>query len=398
MGMKRFKMNILFVTHEKNLNGASKSMINIIDQLKDKHTFIVVSKTSDGAVQDELRKRNIRIIATAYYIWERPEPKRFLDIQWLKFKITWILFGEIVNSYSANKVKQELKGIKIDLIHVNTGVINLGVKLKKILKAPLIWHLREFGKEDFGLVPLISENKFYKKINQADGVITISDAIYNKFSPRLYHPIVKRIYNGVGFENLNLEKTYHLDKNEKLILLMAGKISQAKGQRFGILAVQKMIDIGYKNIELWVAGRGDLDDIGIDSYSIKSVRMLGQVNNLPEIRKHIDLELVCSRCEAFGRVTVEAMLGGIPVIGTNTGGTPELIIDGFNGSLVEYGNINQLAEEIIKYYENRHLLKEYGGNAREFAKANFMIENCAAEINNFYNELSSTIGWKQRTV
>lgn len=380
-------MNILFVTHEKNLNGASKSMLNLIDQMKDKHTFIVVTKSLDGAVQNELRKRNIQIIATPYYIWERPARKKKFDLQWLKFKITWSLFGEAVNRYSAKRVKKALQDKKIDIIHVNTGVINLGTQLKKKLRVPLVWHLREFGQEDFNMMPLVSQEKFYKEINQADGVIAISDAIYNKFAPHLELPIVKRIYNGVSEENLNPEKTYHVGNDEKVVLLIAGKVSTAKGQRFSVLAVQKLIEQGYSNIELWIAGRGNLEDIGINPLGIKAVRMLGQVNNLPEIRKQVDLELVCSRCEAFGRVTVEAMMGGIPVIGSNTGATPELIKDGYNGSLVEYGNIDQLVSEIKKFYKDRRLLKEYGDNAFQFAKSNFMIKRCADQVNDFYREI-----------
>lgn len=383
-------MNVLFVTHEEKLNGASKSMLDLIDQMRNDHTFIVVSKYSDGAVQAELKNRNIKMIVTPYFIWERPAPRKAVDIQWLKFKITWLLFGNLVNVYSARRIKKALNGTKVDIIHVNTGVINLGVQLKKALGVPLMWHLREFGKEDFGMIPLVSERTFYNGLNSADGIIAISDAIFNKFAPHLDIPIVKRIYNGVGIKNINYKKIYHLSEKEKLIILIAGKISSAKGQQYGIQAIQRLVNSGYDNLELWIAGRGNLEDVGIDSSRIKAVRMLGQIDNLPEIRKYVDLELVCSKCEAFGRVTVEAMLGGIPVIGSNSGGTPELIIDGFNGILVEHGDTNQLAEKIRLFYENRDLLKEYGENAREFAVEHFMIERCAQEVNDFYKEVLNT--------
>jgi len=44
--------------------------------------------------------------------------------------------------------------------------------------------------------------------------------------------------------------------------------------------------------------------------------------------------LVCSRSEAFGRVTVEGMLCGKPIIGARSGATPELVKEGFNGLLI----------------------------------------------------------------
>ena len=51
-----------------------------------------------------------------------------------------------------------------------------------------------------------------------------------------------------------------------------------------------------------------------------------------------DVILVCSQWEAFGRITVEAMLTGKAVIASANGGTTELIKDGENGLLYTYGN------------------------------------------------------------
>ena len=55
---------------------------------------------------------------------------------------------------------------------------------------------------------------------------------------------------------------------------------------------------------------------------------------------------MCSRAEAFGRVTVEAMKLGLPVIGAARGATPELVRDGWNGLLYAHGDANELAGKI----------------------------------------------------
>ncbi len=57
----------------------------------------------------------------------------------------------------------------------------------------------------------------------------------------------------------------------------------------------------------------------------EEVTFLPYVNNLTELRENSDFALVCSRMEALGRVAIEAMLAGLPVIGADTGGTKELI-------------------------------------------------------------------------
>ena len=64
-----------------------------------------------------------------------------------------------------------------------------------------------------------------------------------------------------------------------------------------------------------VVDEKQIDELGLNN----NINMLGQVRNLPEIRKNNDIELVCSKSEAFGRVTIEAMMSMMPVIGANTG-------------------------------------------------------------------------------
>ena len=83
--------------------------------------------------------------------------------------------------------------------------------------------------------------------------------------------------------------------------------------------------------------------------------------------------LMCSRSEAFGRVTVEAMKFGLPVIGANSGGTRELIRDGWNGLLYPPGDPAALAERIDRLYGDQALRARLGGNGRAWAQRTFSI-------------------------
>ena len=105
-----------------------------------------------------------------------------------------------------------------------------------------------------------------------------------------------------------------------------------------------------------------------------------------EIRKNMDLELVCSRCEAFGRVTIEAMMSMIPVIGANTGGTKELIKQGYNGLLYEKGDFEDLANKIEELYKDRSKIREMGKNAYDYSKG-FTSERNAINIYNIYEKI-----------
>jgi hypothetical protein len=97
-----------------------------------------------------------------------------------------------------------------------------------------------------------------------------------------------------------------------------------------------------------------------------------------------DAVLVCSRMEAFGRVTVEAMLLNKPVIGTNTGGTMELIEEGRTGLTYEPGNAHQLANQIEKLIQDPVLRRTLAENGNKFANENFSKEKFSGA---YYQEL-----------
>ena len=70
---------------------------------------------------------------------------------------------------------------------------------------------------------------------------------------------------------------------------------------------------------------------------------LGKQDNLEELYSISDLMLLLSEKESFGLVALEAMACGVPVIGTNVGGIPEVITDGETGYICELGDIDSIA-------------------------------------------------------
>jgi len=84
-----------------------------------------------------------------------------------------------------------------------------------------------------------------------------------------------------------------------------------------------------------------------------------------------DLVVVCSRDEAFGRVTVEAMKAGKPVIGARSGGTAELIREGENGLLYTPGEVAELAGAIRRVAHDRILAGRLAECGRGWASETF---------------------------
>jgi glycosyltransferase involved in cell wall biosynthesis len=93
-----------------------------------------------------------------------------------------------------------------------------------------------------------------------------------------------------------------------------------------------------------------------------------------------DIVLVCSRSEAFGRVTIEGMFSGRPVIGARSAATAELIKDGVNGLLYDPGNPGDLAEKIKRLQECPGLGERLGHEARAWVRRYFTIDRYADEL------------------
>ena len=103
--------------------------------------------------------------------------------------------------------------------------------------------------------------------------------------------------------------------------------------------------------------------------------------------KILDLFVLPSLKEPLGRVTAEAMYAGLPVVGTNTGGTPEIVEHGRTGRLVPPGRPELLAREILFYLKNDRIRKEHGDLARRRAAELFDITTYARRIEELYMEM-----------
>lgn len=378
-------MNILFISHENALNGASLSLLGIIDELKQNNTIYVLTNYREGIFIDELKKRNVNIIYSRYRWWMAYKPKN--KFKWIIKRILCLILCQ-VNYVSALKLKNKIKKESIQIIHTNTSVINIGAILSKLCKIPHVFHIREYPQEGLNLHCVYSKKYTLNYIkNNSDYIITVSKALYSVYKNKLDEEKMTVIYNGINEKNIQ-KKDFSQDK-KNINILISGAINEGKGQKYAVLALNEIVKRGHNNVDLSIAGSGDIKPIKdlIDKLNLnENIKILGRVNNLVEVRKDIDLELVCSKFEAFGRVTVEAMMGMIPVIGANTGGTKELIIDGYNGLLYEQGNYVDLADKIEWFINDRNKLRELGENAYSFAK-DFTSSRNASNIYKIYNQL-----------
>jgi glycosyltransferase involved in cell wall biosynthesis len=100
-----------------------------------------------------------------------------------------------------------------------------------------------------------------------------------------------------------------------------------------------------------------------------------------------DLLLLCSDHEPFGRVIIEAMSQGTPVVATRGGGVPEIIQDGVSGLMYEIGNVEELQDRIRDILDNETLRLALRRNGPERVKEKFSIAHTSQKIELIYDQL-----------
>lgn len=156
--------------------------------------------------------------------------------------------------------------------------------------------------------------------------------------------------------------------NKPLRFLYLGGIFDHKGFNLLINTFSKLEEANNK-YELWVGGRGEYkENTGIN------IKYLGFINS-EDIYPKIDVVIVPSLWnEAFGRIIIEANSYGLPVIGSNRGGIPELILQGKTGFIFNPNKEDELLKYIKMFINNPDLVLKLSPNCIKYSE-NFKIDN-----------------------
>ncbi len=142
---------------------------------------------------------------------------------------------------------------------------------------------------------------------------------------------------------------------------------------------------------LWIAGDGperpalaaQVERLALT----KTVRFLGWRNDLPQLMAAADAFVLASRNEGMGRVFVEAMAAGLPVIGTDVGGVREVIEDGVTGLLAPPGNPAALCAAVTRLAGDSELRRRLGEQARNRVFPKYDAGTMVRSLLSLYREL-----------
>lgn len=373
------KKHILFVTSNAGLYGANTSMLNLMDKLNSDgfRTSVIVS--AYGPLLQELNKKNYtyKVIPFFgnYHKIGKPLSKKEK------------LYNIVYNFALARQNKNLVDNWNIDVIHSNSSVSDFGPVLAKLTHRPHVWHIREMMEDDYNIqyaYPYL--NKILR--NQSRKVICITEAVKEKNYGKKKKN-VEVIYNGFDIDNYLIDKEEILN-GDSCNFLICGAIQEGKGQIYAVKMINILVQKGITDIHLYVVGSGDanyanelkkyVQDNSIEDY----VTFIAFTKNIQEIRKNIDIALVCSKNEALGRVTIESMLGDILVIGAASGGTAEIVQDGKTGYLYRPEDEKDLAEKVIFALSHKEEAKAIVRQAKVYAKENFDSVKQTRKIEKIY--------------
>jgi glycosyltransferase involved in cell wall biosynthesis len=286
----------------------------------------------------------------------------------------------------------EVGKCQCDVVYSNTITVGHGAIAAKLLGKPHIWHLHEFGKEDHGFGFYFGERFSCKTIGALSSLcIVVSKALATKHQQFIKPSKVRVVYPSM---HLRLEQLPSADGAEvpmakrpgQFRCIIVGGVVVGKRQEDAIQAFALLEKENF-HAELAIVGgsenlqyRSDLDRIVREHHLENKVIFMGEVRDARPLIQAAGVLLVCSRSEGFGRVTIEAMLAGKPVIGASAGATPELVQEGFNGLVYEVENPSALAEKIRYLYQHPDIASRLGENGKQWAQSFFTKERYSREI------------------
>lgn len=232
-------------------------------------------------------------------------------------------------------------------------------------------------------------------IEKSDAVTAVSNSLIsqtydlirpNKMIEPVYNFVDERIYNRV--ESGHLRDEFEIKPDEKVIVHVSN-----------FRAVKRVPDVvrTFKRISERIPAKllliGDGPEMAvicelIDELQLRDkVLLLGKQDRLEELYSISDLMLLLSEKESFGLVALEAMACGVPCIGTNIGGIPEVIADGVNGYLCPLGDIDDISKKALTLLENDALLSKMSTDSIKIVNERFRADLIVRQYEDIYLRL-----------
>ncbi|WP_028391531.1 N-acetyl-alpha-D-glucosaminyl L-malate synthase BshA [Bacillus cihuensis] len=314
-----------------------------------------------------------------------------------------------VNSYSvfqyppydlalASKMAEVITREKLDVLHVHYAIPHAvcailakqmachdvkivttlhGTDITVLGNDSSLAELIKFGIEKSDVVTAVSDSLSHqtKELLAPDKEIS---TVYNFIDERVYHKT----------DSSNLRHEYEIKDDEKVIIHVSNfrAVKRVKDVIHAFAQIRKQIPS-----KLMLVGDGPemseiiklINCLGLE----KDVLLLGKQDNLNELYSISDLNLLLSEKESFGLVLLEGMACGVPAIGTNVGGIPEVIIDGETGFICQVGDIEAVAKKAVLLLQDDKLHNQFSKAGIKAVETKFHSNTITKQYEAIYTKL-----------
>ena len=309
----------------------------------------------------------------------------FLENKMEEMQLPYIGFSKAsryLPIFSAILLHRILKKNQIKVLHIHWSKdVTLAVLVKLLSRGKLrIVYTRQM--EIYG-----NKHDWYHKFiyGNIDLFLTISNKLVKQATQLL--PIskekIKLLYYGTqdykpanSRERYSVRKKFNIDEDDFLVGTV-GRIEHAKGQHLLVEAIEYLhrssipvhaLIVGNAQDSNYLARlRNDVKQKDLEPY----VHFIEFVNNPKDVMHECDVVVLTTYTETFGLVLIESMSAGTAVIGTDSGGVPEIIRHGETGLLFQPGDSQGLANCLQKMFHDPDLRKKLVKNGKKLVHENF---------------------------
>jgi len=292
-----------------------------------------------------------------------------------------------------------IKNNSLQLLHVHYAIphASAAYMAKKILEQEGI-HIPVITTLHGTDITLVGRDKTYApvvafSINQSDVITAVShnlrDETFNTF--RIQKPI-EVIHNFVDVQRFNRKPIDAFKKliapNGERILMHASNFRKVKRVEDVVLIFNE-VNKQIPSKLLFVGDgpeRAHAEELSRKLNICDEVRFVGKQEQMEDILAIADLFLLTSDYESFGLAALEAMAAGVPVVSTNAGGLPEIMVPGVTGFMGNVGDIQTMSGQAIDILQYDKRLDEFKKNAAHHAQ-HFDIHNIVPLYEQLYDNV-----------
>ena len=227
-----------------------------------------------------------------------------------------------------------------------------------------------------------------------DIVVAVSKHTADKSTLQGKKPGISIIHNGIDIKKYNIER---IDIRNKLKLgdnftaIMVASFTQVKGYDILLKSINILINNGFSFIMMLVGDGPEYNSIELLSKNLNInkdyIRFLGNRNDVFDLLNASDMFILPSRLEGLPISILEAMSQRLPVIATNVGGIPELVIDGETGILIPPNDPLALAEAMKRMISDPDMRRRMGEAGYQRVASEFSFERMTRQYEELYLSL-----------